>query len=355
MVSKNGINDPVKLKGIVIEGMKLGRFIIGKWFIISVFTLIGAIVGFTFSVIRKPIYIATTSFVLEEEKSSGGALGSLTGLASMAGVDLGGGGGLFQGDNIIELYKSRTMIQKALLTNVKLNGSTTLVIDRYIEGNKLNKKWSVEPGLKGINFLDSSKFTIKHDSLIGVVVKDIKDNILTVAKPDRKLSIINVKIQSKDELFAKIFAEQLVSNVNEFYVQTKTKKSSYNISILQKQVDSVMGVMNTAIYSAASTLDATPNINPSRQILRSPAQRYQFSAETNKAILTELVKNLELAKISMRKEVPLIQVIDKPILPLEKDRVGKVKGLIVGAFLSFFIVVSILVIKRSLIGLLGKD
>ncbi|SDM17730.1 Wzz/FepE/Etk N-terminal domain-containing protein [Pedobacter antarcticus] len=341
--------DPADLKGIIVKCMEWFAYLKSKWLTILLCCVVGALLGFAYAYTRKPIYTASTSFVLEEEKSGGSALGSLTGLASMAGVDLlGGGGGLFQGDNIIELYKSRSMIRKTLLSKAFVNGSEIRIIERYIQYNKLREKWASNPQLKSIDFRDSSRTTLKHDSLMAVIVKDIKDNILEVAKPDRKLSIIDVKIKSKDEVFAKIFSDNLVSNVTDFYIQTKTKKSLFNIGILQKQVDSVMGVMNNSIYSAASTIDATPNLNPSRQALRAPAQRYQFSAETNKAILTELVKNLELAKISRRKEVPLIQVIDSPIYPLERDNFGKLKGIIVGGFLGFILVVMILVIRRSI-------
>ena len=38
----------------------------------------------------------------------------------MMGLDVGGSGGLFQGENILELYKSRSMIAKTLLTEIIL-------------------------------------------------------------------------------------------------------------------------------------------------------------------------------------------------------------------------------------------
>ena len=55
--------------------------------------------------------------------------------------------------------------------------------------------------------------------------------------------------------------------------------------------------------------------------------------------LTELVKQTELAKVTLRKETPLIQVIDRPILPLPKERFGKAKGLVMGGFLAGFLMV----------------
>ena len=65
--------------------------------------------------------------------------------------------------------------------------------------------------------------------------------------------------------------------------------------------------------------------------------------QANTAILTELVKNLELAKLALRRETPLIQVIDKPIFPLAIDRFGKLKGLLLGGIL-FVVLISIYLI-----------
>ena len=64
----------------------------------------------------------TKLFVLEDEKSNG-SLGGAIGLASQFGFDLGGnGGGVFSGDNLLELMKSRSIIEKVLLTTVHIKG-----------------------------------------------------------------------------------------------------------------------------------------------------------------------------------------------------------------------------------------
>jgi uncharacterized protein involved in exopolysaccharide biosynthesis len=56
-----------------------------------------------------------------------------------------------------------------------------------------------------------------------------------------------------------------------------------------------------------------------------------------------LVAQLELSKVSLRKETPLVQIIDRPILPLEKDKVSRLKSLILGGFLAGFLTVAYLV------------
>jgi uncharacterized protein involved in exopolysaccharide biosynthesis len=51
-------------------------------------------------------------------------------------------------------------------------------------------------------------------------------------------------------------------------------------------------------------------------------------------MLTQLVQNLEIAKVALRKDTPLIQVIDRPILPLQKTRLGRLRNMALVGFLS---------------------
>ncbi|PTT04185.1 lipopolysaccharide biosynthesis protein, partial [Pedobacter sp. HMWF019] len=266
--SKNR-NKEISLKELILKLREGFRYLLSKWLIILICGIGGGILGLVYSYYKKPIYCATTTFVLEDEKVGG--MGSLAGLASMAGVDLGsGGGGIFQGDNIFELYKSRIMIEKTLLTPVDYNGKKQLLIERYIDFNNLKKSWNNKPELSNIEFSlkIGEKFSRLQDSILRDIVLDINKNYLDVAKPDKKLSIIKADVRSKDEFFAKAFNEQIVKNVNDFYIQTKTKKSLENVKILQQKADSVRSVMNGAIYSASAVVDATPNLNPTRQTQR---------------------------------------------------------------------------------------
>ncbi|MEJ5961269.1 Wzz/FepE/Etk N-terminal domain-containing protein [Pedobacter immunditicola] len=341
-------SDDITFKDVIIKIKEWCHYLLSKWMIILFIGLVGGCLGFAYAGYKKPVYTATTTFVLEESGGGGmGGLGQYSGLASMVGIEVGQGGGLFSGDNIIELYKSRNMVRKALLSSAIIDEKRQLLVERFIEFNKLNEKWQ-GTGLSDVNFKDSSNFTLLQDSLLRGIIKDIKNNYLTVSKPDKKLSIINVEVKASDEIFAKLFTDQIVATVNNFYVETKTKRSIENINILQHQKDSVQAVMNGAIFASAKTLDATPNLNPTRQALRAPVQRSQFNAETNKAILGELVKNLELSKITLRKETPLIQVIDNPRLPLEKQALGKFKGGIIGFSIACFLF-SIMILLRKIL------
>lgn len=313
--------------------------------IILIVMTLGGGLGLLYSILTKNIYIAPYTFVLEDSKSSG--MGQYAGLASLAGINLGSsGGGIFEGDNIFELYKSRVMIEKTLLSRVSFDGRNQLLIERYIQINHLQEKWQKEDGVN-INFNGNPQnFNRKQDSIISNLVYTINKESLSVIRPDKKLNIIAVESRFKDELFAKVFTETLVDNVNDFYIKTKTKKTAQNVNILQKQADSVRLVLNTSIGAVASALDAAPNANPLNMMLRVPSQRKQVDVQASTAVYGEIVKNLELAKITLRQETPLIQVLDKPVLPLPKQHTGKLKGIFAGLTLGGILSLLFLSIKR---------
>jgi hypothetical protein len=345
-------NDEISLKEFILKLKEWWAYLLSQWKLIIGLAFIGALLGLAYASFSKPIYKAEFSFVLENEESSGG-LGGASGLASQLGLGLGSGGnsGVFAGDNLLELMKSRSMVLKALLSPVRVKNKDLSLADYYISLKDMNLGWGGNDHLKAPSFpinADISKFNREQDSILKEIHQDIIKNKLTVSKSDKNISILKVEVKSVDEIFSKAFSEAIVSVVSNFYVDTKTRKSKTNVAILQHQVDSIRNQLNMAISGVAQSNDAIPNLNVARQVLRSNGQQRQVDVQANSTILFELVKNLELSKMSLRKETPLIQVIEYPSLPLFVERVGKLKGTFIGCFTSTFLIVFFLLGKAML-------
>jgi hypothetical protein len=336
---KHIIDDKITLRELLLRMASWWKVFKEKWKVIAVAMLIGVVLGVLASLIKKPVYTAETSFVLEETSMSG--MGSMSGIASLLGVNLGSlgsGSGLFQGDNIMELYRSENMLSKTLLSPFEEGDSSHRLIDRYIQFNKLDEKWADEVDFSKLNFnLPRVDFSVQQDSVVREIVKEIKKKNLVVDKPDRKLSIIKVVIKSKDESFSKVFNQTLVSNVNEFYHQTKTKKTGENLAILQHQSDSVRRVLDESIRRYARVQDQVPNPNPLLQSGTVETRSSQVDVQASIAVFEEIVKNLEIAKINHRNNSPLIQIIDSPRYPLEESKIKLTVGIAAGAFIGLII------------------
>lgn len=312
---------------------------------------IGLLLGISYSLYKKPIYKGTLTFALEDEKANSSLSGAL-GIASQFGVDLGGSkvGGAFSGPNLLELMKSRVMVEKALLSPMPTHPQKTL-IEYYIEKNEWRKEWNKGDNvkLKSCKFpvnANRTQFTKTQDSLLGILHKQLTEKALNVERKVKLTTIITVEFSDTDELFTKYFTEALTANVSKFYIETRSKKARKNYEILQHQTDSVRAELGYAIKGVAINNDAVFGLNPAMNVKRVPSVNRQVDVQANTAILTELVKNLELAKVDVRKETPLIQIIDTPILPLEYEKIGLIKGGLLGFFIFTFFVALYLGVKK---------
>ena len=351
--SSNFDNDEISFKELISKIKEWIDFLKTKQKNILIAGFIGALIGLTITLLEKTKYKAVLTFAMEEDKGGGGGgLSGALGLASSFGIDLGGagGGGAFAASNLAELMKSRLLVEKVLLEPIVINGKTISLLEYYIEINQLRVKWDKKALLKNIQFIpgaDPAKFSIQQDSIIREIHKNLieKEN-LSITQKDKKVTILSIEVNSENEIFSKIFCEKLAEETSKFYIETKSKKAKINVDVLQKQVDSVNNALSSAINGVANETDNVYNMNPAFNIKGTPTKRKQIDVQANTAILTNLVVQLELAKITLRKETPLIQLIDRPILPLEKEKFGKLKSIILGGFLAGFLYVLYLIFGR---------
>jgi hypothetical protein len=332
------------LREVIRNLQDWGRFFLSQWKLLLGAGIVGAGLGAVISQVKDPVFHAETSFVLEEEGMGG--IGQMSGIANLLGVNIGGLGtnGLFQGDNIMELYRSDRMLDETLLSPFD---SSILLVERFIQTEELEKKWSSEVDFASLDFSKKlEEATVTQDSVVKEIVKLIREKQLSVIKPDRKLSIIQVSVSSKDESFAKVFNETLVTKVNAFYFETKTKKTGENLRILQGQADSVRAILNQSIGALAYAQDRIPNANPLLSSATVDGRLKQVDVQSSAAVFQEIVKNLEVAKINHRINSPLIQIIDAPKLPLTRSEIRLGKGIVFGALALGFLVLAILYIRR---------
>ena len=316
-------NTDLSLAEILLRISKWKSFFLNKKRYLLVAIIFGIIVGFIYSKLDKPKFNAVLTFVVDEDK--GGLGGGAMGLASQL-FDIGSGGAnIFNGPNLIDLIKSKLIVENTLLTKVNFNNKKLTLLEyyEYLENDKKDIS-------KFQNFQDNER---AKDSLLNVVYKKIIKNNLKIEQKDKKISIITIEVQSIDEMFSKLFCESIAKEVSDFYILTKSKKAKINVDILQKQADSIRGELNISMYGVASGTDNIYNLNPSLFVKRFNISKNQINVQANTAILTQLVANLELAKVSLRKETPLIQIIDNPKFPLERKKVNLVSAMLIGSLI----------------------
>ena len=340
--------DEISLKELILKIKSVWSFLLKKWLTIVLMGLLGAGIGFLYAYLKPIKYTSKLTFVVEEGKSGGGGLASLAG---QFGFDLGGasGGGVFSGDNILLFFKSEGLCRETLIT-IYDSTQNVMLVDRYAEVTKMKKRWLKKKKIGKINFSKYSdgKFPRLEDSLMQEIVKDILSTDLSVSKPDKKASFIEVKSMMEDEMLSKLFSERLVKIATQRYVDSKIKTKAINVNMLKKKADSLAAVLNNKTYSAAASQQSLIDANPALRSVPIAAEITTRDKTMAATIFGEVIKNLEISKTMLNQETPVIQMVDQSTLPLFKEKVGKLKSIALGGILAGFLTVLFLIGSRFL-------
>ncbi|MFM2231298.1 MAG: hypothetical protein RL607_2556 [Bacteroidota bacterium] len=339
--------DELSLKELIQKVGEVMAYLKTQWWKLVLLGLLGGVVGFFYAKSQKPKYTAKLTFALAEGGDKMGGIGSI---ASQFGVDLMGGGsaGAFSGDNLLELMKSRLLVEKTLLTAVDSGGKSKLLVNQYIDFKKPKKskpRKSEDP--MPVHFTGNEEkqgYSLAQDSFLAKVSADLTKTNLQVAKMDKKLAIVSVSFTGEDQWFAKNFTQILTQNVTEFYVETKTGQMRKNVKMMEHKVDSVKLALGRAMYGVASEVDGNQFLV--RGVAKVPQAKKQLEIQVLSTMYGELIKNLELSRTMMAKDQPLIQLIDQPRFPLEKKKASKLLFSVGGSVLTFFLAVIYLLLSR---------
>ncbi len=325
--------------GDVIESIKrFFSYLRSQGKLIALCGLLGLALPLIYRAFQKPAYAASTTFILEEKSATGGGL---AGIASQVGLDLGSlgsGSSLFTGDNILDIIKSRVIIEKVLLTPISGNSGKTLA-DLYLEFSGMGEKLPAP-----VSFASPTvTHTVYQDSVLSVMYDQIAKKNVSVDRLNKKGSIFKIITVSQNQVFSKNFAERLLKETTTYYVNVKTSTAAANVKRLQARGDSLLRVLNAKSYNAASFQILDPNV--AFKSMSVPAEVSSRDKSIVFSIYAEVTKNLEMSRIALVSQTPVIQLLDVPKYPLMDDRksylflglVGFIAGIFAAIFLCLYL------------------
>jgi Chain length determinant protein len=308
------------------------------WWLFLIVALFAGSAGIYYSSIQKTKYKSHLTFALDDQNGNG--IGNFLSLASQLGFNLNEGSGVFSGDNIINIMRSRHIVEKVLLSVDTFNHKPYTLIEYFLDKTGRRRNNST---LKKVHFpvnMDRSKFTYSQDSILYKLYQEFDNNYILAQRPDRKLSIYEVSVTSPDEKFTKDFTDKLVDETNGFYIQIRTKKARETMDILEQRVDSMKGNLNSSIAKRSEVQDV--NVNPAFAAAEVPVLKQQTNIQVYGSAYGEMFKNLELARFNYLNEIPLMQIIDQANYPMERIKLGKLKAAVLFILFAELLTLSIL-------------
>lgn len=211
-------NSPNRIDDEEIDLREIWRVLVQYKLMILSFMLVAALIAAGVSMLMPNIYRAEVLLApVKDDNGKGGgmaaALGGLGGLASMAGISLGGGGST---EENLAVLKSREFLWKFVQDNKLM----PILFDK--EWDESQKKWKETNPKKQPGQMDVFRL-FNQEGVLGVSV-------------DKKSSLVTVSIDGKDPVLAAAWADQLVMQLNQHLRQEAIARSENNLKYLNEEL-----------------------------------------------------------------------------------------------------------------------
>jgi uncharacterized protein involved in exopolysaccharide biosynthesis len=319
-----------------------------KYFwIFIVVGFISAITGFLFAYFQEVEYESKLTFSLSDDA---GSMSSLSSIASEVGITLGSGAGesIFSGDNILEIIKSRRIIEKVLLSLDTINGKVFSLAEIFLNNSGLRNS---ENNFKYIHFpagQNRKSFSYSQDSVLQQLYIKISKENLDISRPDRRMSIFQIKVKTTNEQLTKQLTENLLSESKQFYSEIRTRKAKNTLNILESRSEFMREKYDSSLHSSLISTD--DNLNPAFAQTLYPTLKSQSNMQIYMEAYSQYFKNLEIARFQYLNQMPVIEIIDDVNLPMNMIKPSKllyallfsvVSGILILLFLWLQILYSI--------------
>ncbi len=340
-------DDEITLRELILKVQEFFRELVQHWLLIAVVVAVATVLFLANTYFKDTIYKAETTFLLNtSEGRSGRQLGGLLGQFGLGG----GGGATLSPARIMELSKSRRIIQQVLFQRAEVDSTVDFFANHFIRVLELHNHWEGTK-LEGLTFTHDSLPLFPREenaalrSLQAIITQGNKDFDPVLEFVNNESSgIMELIVRSTSEDLAYQFSEAMYEVMQDYYVQQSIEPQQRTYNAIQQKVDSLSARINTLENSLAQYTDSNyGTYSASSQIRRGHLQReLSFTASA----YGEAIKNMEVASFSLETAKPVFQLIDAPLLPLSKESNSYIMAIILGAVLGGFIGVAFVIGRK---------
>ena len=327
---------------------------------VGVCLLLGLVVAFT----TPKEYTVTT--VMVPQVNTGGKSG-LSSLASLAGFDL---SSMNQSSDLSPMIYPQIVNSipfKLELMNTPVHfeelDTAISVFDYYTTYQKTSvvntvKKYTL--GLPGVLIK-----MIKGEPALLVLPSGMKNKPLQLTEDqstikklldekigldvDTKQGYLTLSVSLSEPLVAAEIAQKAQALLQQYITQFKIEKSAAELEFIQDRYNVAKADAEGYQYGMASNLDKYKNLTSN--VPQVSNTRLQTKYGIANSVYIELAKQLEQAKIQVKKDTPVFTIVEPVAIPNEKSSSGKAKILAIWLFLGVFVGCGLVYGKQFIIDL----
>ncbi len=255
-----------------------------------------------------PKYYRANAIILPEtDKNKLSSMGSLAGLASLAGVNVSGG-------DISRLYPV-ILTSESVLTEVVQRRYAT---DRFKDSVNLIQYMELDEGSPAKN-LDEA-------------LKRLKD--LMAVSLDVKTSVVSASVEMREPRLAADVLNSALTEMDLFLREKRATSATEQRKWIESRLDQVKVELRGAEEALKNFREKNRRVMDSPQLILEQ-ERLAREVQVKGTIDLELRKQAEIAKIDEIKQITTINVLDEGREPVKKERPKRGTNALIGFLLAF--------------------
>jgi uncharacterized protein involved in exopolysaccharide biosynthesis len=292
-----------------------------KWWIVLI-TLLFAVLGGIYAFNAREEFVSSGK-ILPEVSGKGGGLGQYSGLAALAGVDLGAigasGTDAMRPDLYPNVISSTPFYLNLLKAKVRTKDNKELTFEQYYhsvieEGKKAEDKFI-------------KKYPVKEEGIIVVSLlneirlKDLRSRI--TSSIDKKSGVISITSKMPDPVVAADITQFSMNYLMEYITNYRTEKYKMDVAFLGEQLSGAKGKYYSNQQKRASYADQYQIGAMRLQSADVQRERLESDYRMSSTVYNEILKKYEEAKFMVHKETPVFKVLEPPVVPVLKSEPKK--------------------------------
>ncbi len=321
---------------------------------------IGVIVGLIIAYSMPREYVSSAKLAPEFSSESANKLGSLGGLAAMAGISTGGVGSDAISTTLYpNVVGSLPFVAELFpLTVTTVDGELSTDLYTYMDEHQRSAWWShiTSAPFKVLGFV-VGLFRDKEEETDGVmnveaptidqyrVYESLRGRIMVAV--DTKSRVISVVTKMQDPQVALDITKVVIANLQDYIADYRTQKVKNDLAYAEMVYKEAQEKYYAAQQSYATFVDENKNITSSRYATEQ--ERLRNDMNLSYSLYSTLTNNLEQTRLRVQEETPVYTILDPASRPIKNAEPNKPLVLIAFMFLSGFVSALYLIVRDKLI------
>jgi uncharacterized protein involved in exopolysaccharide biosynthesis len=323
------------------------------------YSIIAAVLGVVFALFQPNQYTSSSTFIPQLSSDVKTGSSTLSGIASLAGINLGGmeGSSEFPPTLYPQVVESVPFRLDLLSSNVEVN-NTDLTLREYFlkDKNSLNffgivKKYTIGLPSLILGLFKADEKTIFNSSSIYSISEEDTDlflklsNFFSLSINDKEGFITMSFTDENNKVSAQVVksAQTLLQNK---IIEFKVKSSKELLDFTSKQYNEKKKAFEKLQDERAVFADN--NINISSSLFQNKLSRIESELSIAQSVVQQLASQVEQAKLQVNKDTPVFTTIKPVTVPFERSAPKRTQIVIIYLFLGFIISSGYVLVKEPL-------